>query len=146
MTHRAGLADRGQVVRTVPLGEQRDERDELRALPRAERAAARRRAREILEQSRELSIVDREAKRREPARDFLRDIGIGPGIAFTALRHDGRDQAERRTALKPRFRCTSRSEIAAGVMPEMRAAWPSVSGRCRLSFCCTSVEKPRTVR
>src|SRR5215213_873707 len=30
---------------------------------------------------------------------------------------------------KPRFRCTSNSEIAAGVMPWMRAAWPSVSGR-----------------
>ena len=29
-----------------------------------------------------------------------------------------------------RFRCTSSTEIAAGVMPEMRAAWPSVSGRC----------------
>ena len=28
----------------------------------------------------------------------------------------------------PRFRCTSSSEIAAGVMPEMRAAWPIVSG------------------
>ena len=32
---------------------------------------------------------------------------------------------------KPRFRCTSSSEIAAGVMPEMRAAWPMVSGRWR---------------
>ena len=40
---------------------------------------------------------------------------------------------------KPRFRCTSSSEIAAGVTPEMRAAWPIVSGLCRLSFCCTSV-------
>ena len=39
---------------------------------------------------------------------------------------------------QPRFKCTSSSEIAAGVMPEMRAAWPMVSGRWRLSFCCTS--------
>ena len=30
----------------------------------------------------------------------------------------------------PRFKCTSRIEIAAGVTPEMRAACPSVSGRC----------------
>ena len=44
------------------------------------------------------------------------------------------------------FRCTSSSEIAAGVMPEMREAWPSVSGRCRLSFCCTSIEGPAPVR
>jgi hypothetical protein len=29
---------------------------------------------------------------------------------------------------KPRFRCTSSSEIAAGVIPGMRDAWPSVSG------------------
>src|SRR5262244_1737183 len=29
-----------------------------------------------------------------------------------------------------RFRCTSRSEIAAGVTPEIRDAWPRVSGRC----------------
>src|SRR5207248_1901791 len=33
-------------------------------------------------------------------------------------------------SLNPRLRCTSRSEIAAGVTPEIRAAWPSVSGRC----------------
>ena len=32
------------------------------------------------------------------------------------------------------FRCTSSSEIAAGVMPEMREARPSVSGRCLASF------------
>jgi hypothetical protein len=28
--------------------------------------------------------------------------------------------------------------MAAGVMPEMRDAWPSVSGRWRVSFCRTS--------
>ena len=46
----------------------------------------------------------------------------------------------------PLFRWTSRSEIAAGVIPEMRAAWPIVSGRCQLSFCWTSAERPRTSR
>ena len=45
---------------------------------------------------------------------------------------------------KPRFKWTSSKEIAAGVMPEMRAACPIVSGLCRLSFCCTSMESPRT--
>jgi len=34
--------------------------------------------------------------------------------------------------------------MAAGVMPEMRAAWPSVSGRWESSFCRTSTDKPRT--
>src|SRR5215475_3352117 len=29
-----------------------------------------------------------------------------------------------------RFKCTSNSEIAAGVTPAMRDAWPTVSGRC----------------
>ena len=31
---------------------------------------------------------------------------------------------------KPLFKCTSKSEIAAGVMPEIRDAWPTVSGLC----------------
>src|SRR5581483_316915 len=46
----------------------------------------------------------------------------------------------------PLFKCTSSSEIAAGVMPEMRDAWPMVSGRWRLSFCCTSTDSPFTPR
>ena len=33
-------------------------------------------------------------------------------------------------AAKPRFTCTSNNEMAAGVMPCMRAAWPTVSGLC----------------
>jgi hypothetical protein len=49
-------------------------------------------------------------------------------------------------ARNPRFKCTSKSEIAAGVTPEMRAACPMVSGRWRFSFCCTSADKPRTSR
>ena len=40
----------------------------------------------------------------------------------------------------------SRIEIAAGVTPEMRAAWPTVSGRCALSFCWTSIDRPRSAR
>ena len=34
---------------------------------------------------------------------------------------------------------------AAGVMPWMRDAWPSVCGLCCASFCCTSLERPGTV-
>ena len=33
---------------------------------------------------------------------------------------------------------------AAGVTPWTRLAWPMVSGLCRLSFCCTSRDRPRT--
>src|SRR5687767_15740615 len=46
---------------------------------------------------------------------------------------------------KPRFKCASRSEIDAGVIPEMRAAWPMVSGRWRFSFCWTSAEDRKSV-
>ena len=43
-----------------------------------------------------------------------------------------------------RFRCTSSREIAAGVTPWMRDAWPIVSGRWCASFCRTSIDRPRT--
>src|SRR6266850_1513466 len=61
------------------------------------------------------------------------------------------ERGERRHAVfldgcKPLFRCTSKSEIAAGVIPEMREAWPTVSGLCWLSFCCASTDSPRTCR
>ena len=42
------------------------------------------------------------------------------------------------------FRCTNSTEIAAGVTPEMREAWPMVSGFTRLSFCWTSIDRLRT--
>ena len=43
-----------------------------------------------------------------------------------------------------RSRCTSSSEIAAGVMPGMRCAWPTVCGRTCSSFCRSSADRPRT--
>jgi hypothetical protein len=39
---------------------------------------------------------------------------------------------------------TSSKEIAAGVTPEIREAWPTVSGFTRLSFSRTSRENPET--
>ena len=45
----------------------------------------------------------------------------------------------------PRFRCTINREIAAGVMPEILEASPSVAGRCLASFWRTSVDRPRTL-
>ena len=123
--HALRLADRGQVVRAVPLREQREvgERAASRcaggsATPRAPRARA--------ECPRRASATPASRGHRRRCRAGTRRAGCG-------------------AARKPRFRCTSSSEIAAGVMPEMRAAWPIVSGRCWLSFCCTSVDRPRTV-
>jgi hypothetical protein len=49
-----------------------------------------------------------------------------------------------RNVLQRRFRCTNSSEIAAGVTPWMRDAWPMVCGRCCASRCCTSFDRPRT--
>jgi hypothetical protein len=56
------------------------------------------------------------------------------------LRSIGRAASQ---AASRRFRWTSSSEIAAGVTPLMRAAWPMVAGRLRLSFSSTSAERPR---
>ena len=53
------------------------------------------------------------------------------------LQSVGCNYAARRPSPLPlprRFRCTNSSEIAAGVTPEMREAWPIVSGRCSRSF------------
>ena len=47
-------------------------------------------------------------------------------------------------AAERRLRCTRSSEMAAGVTPEIRAAWPKVTGRNEDSFCTTSVDRPRT--
>src|SRR6266536_3300989 len=89
-----GLANRGQVVRAVPLVEQRDVREELRLRGR----------------------IDVEAERGDASGERLSEhhaVSFSwPGSA----------------SLNPRLRCTSNNEIAAGVMPEMRAACPSVSG------------------
>ena len=43
------------------------------------------------------------------------------------------------------FRYTNNSEIAAGVIPEIRDAWPIVSGRDSISLATTSFDKPDTV-
>ena len=40
------------------------------------------------------------------------------------------------------FRCTSSSDTAGGVMPAMRLAWPTVSGRCWASLARTSLLSP----
>lgn len=51
-------------------------------------------------------------------------------------------ETDRVYALFRRVKCTESSEIAAGVMPEMRDAWPSERGFIRDSFSRTSRESP----
>ena len=90
-----------------------------------------------------------------PLRDQLQvgaELATLPGRGFD--RHGSQSRLDRLVEVQAlfsipaprRFKCTSRSEIAAGVMPWMRAAWPIVSGRCWESFCCASRESPRTDR
>src|SRR5882672_2508701 len=53
-----------------------------------------------------------------------------PGeLALLRRRRQRAHAADRSRDPERRFRCTSSSEIAAGVIPEMRDAWPIVSGR-----------------
>jgi len=51
---------------------------------------------------------------------------------------------ERKPLKPPFFRWISNREIVAGVMPEMREAWPSVSGRCLASFWRASIDRAVT--
>ena len=68
----------------------------------------------------------------------LRDAIVTRGAADRGG-HQVENQALRR------LRCTSNSEIAAGVTPDRRAAWPSVAGRCAESFWRASTDRPRTL-
>lgn len=60
----------------------------------------------------------------------------------------GRGHSERRNTMRHRyskpsfFRWTCNTEMAAGVMPEMRDAWPRERGWILFSFSTTSLESP----
>jgi hypothetical protein len=86
--HPFGVPNRGQIVRAVPLFEQRD----------------------IREQFRLRRVIDVKAERADAGGKHLAG---GHAVSCSGLA---------RTSLNPRLRCTSSSEIAAGVTPEMRAA------------------------
>ena len=43
------------------------------------------------------------------------------------------------------FKFTKIIEIAAGVIPEIRLAWPIETGRCCSNFARTSLDKPDTL-
>lgn len=99
--HALGLADRRQVVGPIPLGQKFDVRSEF--LPRARR--------------------DVESQHCEARGELGGKAGRHHG--------DHANNALRSGRLWPmRFRWTSKSEIEAGVTPEIRAAWPIVSGLC----------------
>jgi len=72
--------------------------------------------------------------------------GLHPGAQCQRLRmHQAASAAVPAKPLKPPFfRWISSSETAAGVTPLIRLAWPRVSGRCRLSFCRTSIDNAGT--
>src|SRR5512135_2191577 len=77
----------------------------------------------------------------------VRQLQVHRADALSDLRferHAAPSPAASTWALR-RLRCTSRSEMAAGVTPWMREACPTVSGRWCASFCRTSLESPRIV-
>src|SRR6266446_6945930 len=67
-------------------------------------------------------------------------------VRLRSPRHQCRHAADLSGVRSPRFRWTRSSEIAAGVIPEMREAWPIVSGLCWFSFCRPSIDRPSTLR
>ena len=115
--HLRRIAQRCQVVRGIPLAQQRQVAHE-----QCERAFGQVQAegRSVLPQRHKLSA----------------GRNVRPGHAASSPA--GRCSLAAKPLKRPFFKCTSSSEIAAGVTPAMREAWPSVCGRWRLSFCRTS--------
>ena len=93
--------------------------------------------REELQQTQELRIVQPQRQR----------LGTRAQALHQHIAHATTPSSARTKPLKPPFfRCTNNSEIAAGVTPEIREAWPSVSGRCFCSACRTSIDNAVTWR
>ena len=61
---------------------------------------------------------------------------------FHVKHHLYTEEALERVRLKRRLTYTERREIAAGVIPGIRAAWPIDRGRMRTSFSRASRESP----
>ena len=109
--HLRPLADRRQVVGPIPLGEQVEIARQLVARRRTGVAGI---------------------ARSPPPATQARMVAATSRPSCRSHGRVGCRRGDRRRM--PRFRCTSSSEIAAGVMPEMRAAWPIVSGRCAVEL------------
>ena len=69
------------------------------------------------------------------SRTFLQAClqGFGGGCTHAATSPSACAAFKAKSLKPPFFRCTMSSEMAAGVIPVMRDAWPSVSGRWRVS-------------
>src|SRR5581483_11619276 len=94
----------------------------------------------LIEQSQEpLELFQRD--RREPQSE-----GVGAYLQCLGQRLLLADMRIAPASSAYRLRWTSSSETAAGVIPEILAACPRVSGRCSLSFCWASIERPWTVK
>src|SRR5262245_59079124 len=107
--HPLRLANCGQVVGCVPLREEGDISLEL------------------------LSGIRRQRRATCPAE--LKEAGVDVGCCRHAVRRSSIEPGvagvnETEADARPRFKWTSSNAIAAGVIPEMRAAWPIVSGLC----------------
>ena len=127
--HALGLADRGQVVRAVPF---REQLEIAQPACRARRSAMQRRR------------PRGQRARRSPRRDrALVHAGfVTPSAACRRRAHSAfvRGRRRREAALQMHEQQRDRGRRDAGDARGLA----EVSGRCRLSFCCTSAEKPRT--
>src|SRR6185437_3762239 len=120
--HLRPLPDRREVVDAIPFRQQIEIKRESRACPGGKRARNRQSGRW---RESALGLCQRRARHLD---------GVSARRTVSSARG------------KPRFKCTSRSDTAAGVTPDSRAAWPRVSGLRALSFCWTSIDNPRTRR
>ena len=118
--HRLRFTYRGQVIDLVPFRDQG----------------------QVVQQQIELGVA-------QPQRQFLgrsrqRQAQRIRCLTQVALAIDWLEASPPKPLKRPRFRCTSNREIAAGVTPEIRDAWPRVSGLCLFSFCLASKERAVT--
>ena len=120
--HLLRVAHRRQVVNPVPFLEQRQVGQQLLELGLAQRQTERGRAR------------------------FQRGGRRLCACAAHAAGLSAVSGAGRRPLKPPFFRWISSREMVAGVMPEMREAWPRVSGRCLASFWRASIDRAETCR
>ena len=73
-------------------------------------------------------LLDEREVLQQAALGFLRNCESEGGDSVSKTRRQAHALCFFSGREKPRFTCTSNKEMAAGVMPEIRAAWPAVSG------------------
>ena len=153
--HPPGFANRGQVVGLVPLREQPEIRRAIaRAAPRSRPGPARRCRRASVSANGIWTPTLATSAAASPPRG--RSSRLGAARRRSCDGQGRGHQSGHRRAVTPisgtRRRERRASDARAGAKsppascPEMRAAWPIVSGLPAASFCCASVDSPRTSR